>query len=179
MESSTERDRKELYPLTDQPIKVVFDESGGIQEVDMWTIDVGNTGLIIIIYDKNLRGANQHFMPDKNIYPVSGKEIQYGLTYALAIGSFANWWNANKDNLPENTPRFSILYGGTNETMHNFRKKLLGKSYQDLGEMGNDYYYEINLEELTKDDVVMKKLQKLGEKCRQQNYQTIEPAPSR
>ena len=172
MDPSREISHQEAYPLTNLPIKIRFIESEDYQEEDMWTIDIGNTGLLVIIYDDVAPHANQHFLPDNNDKAVPGKEIQYGLTYAFAIHALVEWWIKNKDSLPDNIPRFNTIPGTTNKAMHEFRIKLLGNSYHDLGNDGDEYFYELDLNKLCQDQVVLIKLSKLAQKCSKQNYKT-------
>lgn len=177
MEPIVEKYHDMLYPLTDHPVVIKFYESENISEEDVWVIDIGNTGFFVVIFGGPRPRASQHFTPDNNDSPVLGKEKQYAGMYALGIRSFIDWWKTDKNNPSGSIPRLDNLECMTNAKMHKFLVRLLGESFQDMGNIGSDYFSKLDLEKLSQDSNVLRSIEELAEKCRQQNYMTTEPVP--
>lgn len=170
MDDYEEERHHEQRPLTDSPMHINRIEVEEFPDKGMWTMDVGNTGLTIIVYDGQPNEAQQHFIPEDNDLLVPGKEIQYSLMYALGIQSLIDWWKENKDKPTGSFPLFDTLYGTTNGRMHEFRKKLLGSCYQDMGGERDQCFYKLSLIDLNQDIQAQERLQKLAQKCKQRNY---------
>jgi hypothetical protein len=134
-----------------------------------WRIDVGNTGLKLIIREPGQ--AEQHFLPDNKGCSSPNKVHKFSQLYVLGIYEFCNWWKENKTSLPDSMPDFSSLNGITNSSMNKFRKKLFGNEiYREKIIDNNHYSYQINLDDLAKDVKVMDKLGKIANHARKQNY---------
>lgn len=176
MEPPDERKKQELHQLTDFPIVIREYADEGKLGQDIWVVDVGNTGLFLVLYGGPRPRAEQHFLPDGFDHPVAGKEKQYAETYAMALLDIIDWWKTNQKNPPE-LPKFDTLDCYTNIRMHNFLKRLLGESLKEMGNIEDDYFSKLNLEELLQDTTILNNVGELAEICRQQHYTTTEAVP--
>lgn len=132
-----------------------------------WSIDAGH--------------FNQHFAPDGSWDPAVSRDLQqkHSVLYPAVLWEFIKW----QDGLPDDDPRKNLttIKGSTNETMSNFRAKLLGSSYshrriEDKQQPENPVYtYETNLTQLREDSKTMARLKKLSSRAKRNNYTTSVP----
>lgn len=162
--------------------------------VEYGSIRIGNSGFNVVFIQREGMSIvwNQHFQPDDYSNPRADYRIKFSSVYAFALDHFLTWWNEQtSESLP--IPRATQLIGSTNKQMHEFRKKLLGNEiYKEvLGEEREDmlksftasheyeemkdsfdkeYVYTLDLERLSTDEEVLKRIKRLSKWCERQKY---------
>ncbi len=171
-----EHDRPRIYPLTYTPVETFSDL------LHEKKVDIGNTGGQYVVKDGN-DFFEQHFAPDRSWDSALTDEVQrkHSTIYPAVLWEFLQW----HQNLADTEPRKNIflIRGTTNETMSNFRSKLLGKHYcvtkteNPQNSLKPHFNYEVDIRAVKEDEELMRKLHLFAERAKKMNYTTHFPAP--
>lgn len=125
----------------------------------------------------------QHFAPDGSWDPAERSDTQrkHSTLYPAVLWKFLEWQNG----LEASDPRKNVakVTGSTNETMSNFRAKLLGDAYshqrvENSQDPSNPQFkYEIDLIKLRQNERLTARLKNFYDKARKMDYMMTTPVP--
>lgn len=149
------------------------------------SIEIGNTGLRFVPIDEKdgvLKWV-QHYTPDGydplQLGSKQSEPVKYSLVYAKGISATIDAFRSRQ--IPT-TEQPALITGETVSKMNKFRHNLFGLHYQSKwafsdttpdGEILQYYKYSLDLPGLLKDEVVVKRIKKLAEKCESEHYTMI------
>lgn len=161
--------------LDNNPVLVTF-------ENNVPCLLIGNTGLRFHIHDNYPNCVwFQDFIPDgcdprDNPNCTEGNEFKYTSIYAYGFAKTLQTIESNELTMP------TEMLGYTNKTQHEMREHLLGSHYSLLqiitprSKKGMPYYhYQINVISLMSDEKLIKRVNKIAERCEKQIYTITGP----